>query len=664
MVLTVLSNSHLRTVAIVQARMGSTRMPGKVLELAEGKTLLAHLFERLSRAASIDEIVLAIPTTSINDILETEGWALGAKVFRGSELDVLGRYASAASLYKGDLVVRITADCPLIDPAVVDYAVSVLVESRFNFVGTGLSYPDGTDVEVFSSALLFEANENARENYDREHVTPYMKNNPNISVKFIERSDEISGLRLTVDNPEDLEVVRGVLSSFGHNHFSLNDIGNLAEENPALFESNRHYERDEGSRIGNGAKLWRRALKVIPSGNMMVSKNPSILNRGGSWPTYFSRAKGHRIWDLDGKVFEDFGLMGVGTSILGYGDEKVDAVVADVVANGNLSSLNCPEEVYLSERLVALHPWSDMVKLARTGGEACAIAVRLARLASGKSGVAFCGYHGWHDWYLSANLGDPNALSGHHLPGLGASGIPDGLRDTSHVFGYNKAEELEELLSRGEIGVVVMEVERNESPVPGFLAQVRELASKFGAVLVFDESTSGFRKRLGGLHLDYGVNPDLLVLGKTLGNGFAITAVVGSENVMSHASRTFLSSTFWSERVGPAAGVATLERMEELDAPARVNQIGLQVREIWADIARTLSLDLRVRGIPAIQVFSIEGVADEVLKQAITGAMLEKGYLAGNYFYASIAHGSVELERYRDALWMVLSQLREAKFFS
>ena len=168
------------------------------------------------------------------------------------------------------------------------------------------------------------------------------------------------------------------------------------------------------------------------------------------------------------------------------------------------------------DRLVELHPWADMVRYARSGGEICSVAVRIGRAASGRSKVAFCGYHGWHDWYLAANLGEDDSLDGHLLPGLEPRGVPRALAGTSIPFRFNDLEGLRRILENDpEVGVIFMEVQRSTPPAEGFLEGVRALATKHDAVLIFDECTSGFRRTLGGLHLHYGVEPDLATFGKT-----------------------------------------------------------------------------------------------------------------------------------------------------
>ena len=642
-------------VAIVQARLGSVRLPNKVIQKVLGRPLLEHLVERLNRATTLTGRVLAIPASPVNDDLESFSTAIGWNSCRGSELDVLDRFIAAAELFPAEAYVRITADCPLVDPQVVDALVARLFDDKVDYVRTGSSYPDGLDVEVFRASALFEAGRNARTNFEREHVTPYMRTSPTIRRKEVEFSPDLSRLRLTIDEPEDYDVLRGIFEYFGDNLFSLDQVAALAEAQPALFVGNQHLGRDAGSTMGTGEKLWSRARRVIPDGNMLLSKRAELFVPKG-WPAYFSRTSGCQVWDLDDKPYFDLGYMGIGTNILGYSHSKVDEAVRRVIDAGNLSTLNCPEEVLLAEKLCELHPWAEMAKFTRSGGEACAVAVRIARAASGKDGVAFCGYHGWHDWFLAANLSEASSLDTHLLPGLDPAGVPRVLGGNARPFAYNDLEALEAILKSGDIGVVIMEVERNRPPADGFLASVRALVNRYSAVLVFDECTSGFRETLGGLHLKYGVEPDIAVFGKTLGNGYAINAVIGRRLVMEAAQTTFISSTFWTERIGPTAALAAIAAMEAEDAPARVHALGLEYRENLASMGHDLGFDPHFQGLPALTTYSVDGFNPVELRTFITERMLIRGYLATTAFYASIAHTKEILTAYFDALRDVITE--------
>ncbi len=390
---------------------------------------------------------------------------------------------------------------------------------------------------------------------------------------------------------------------------------------------------------------------------MLLSKRAEMYLPEG-WPAYFDRTDGCQVWDLDGTRYLDLSFMGVGTNILGYSHPKVDEAVRRTIDKGNLSTLNAPEEVYLAEALIEIHPWADMVRYARSGGETCAIAVRIGRAASGKDHVAFCGYHGWHDWYLAANLGEDDSLNGHLIPGLEPNGVPRELRGTSKPFQYNDLAALERILEEDpKIGVIYMEVQRSEQPAVGFLEGVRALATKYGAVLIFDECTSGFRRTLGGLHLHYGVEPDIATFGKTLGNGYAITAVIGREDVMQAAQTSFISSTFWTERIGPTAALATLDAMREENAPQRVHDIGTDVQMRWHKAAEDVGLGITTGGLPALANFVVNDLDPIAVKTFVTMEMLNKGYLAGPNLYASIAHTPGILDDYIATLTPIFAEL-------
>ena len=633
-------------VAIVQARLGSKRFPKKVLSLVNDKSALEVLIARLKRAHTIHQIVLAIPVGSENNELLTVAENLNIECIRGSENDVLDRFYNAAKSQSPDFVVRITADCPLIDPMTVDQVVNLCIQNKLKYASTDETFPDGLDVEVANFQTLEEAWSTSSDSYDREHVMPFVRKLAGEDKHTISSVVDHSQIRVTLDEPEDLIVIQDVFSYFGRIDFTYEELSQLIIDSPHIFSTNAHLIRNEGATMTSGEKLWRRAKKVIPGGNMLLSKRAEQYLQKG-WPSYFSRAKGCRVWDLDGNEYIDAGLFGIGTNILGFGHPKVDEAVMQVIQTGNMSTFNCPEEVYLAEKLVEMHPWAGMVRLTRSGGEACAVAVRIARAYTGKSTVAFCGYHGWHDWYMSANLAEDAALDGHLLPGLNPAGVPRGLAGSAKPFAYNDREALFKILEEGDVGVIFMEVRRGSEPAPGFLEGVRALATQYGAVLIFDECTSGFRKTFGGLHLAYGVEPDIATFGKTLGNGYAINAIVGRTEVMQAAQDTFISSTFWTERIGPSAALSTLAVMEEEDAPARINQIGLKVKDLWESIGHEVGLNIITAGVPSIGTYSIEGFDPIVTKTYVIQEMLKRGFIAGNALYASIEHTHDILDQYR-----------------
>ena len=398
-----------------------------------------------------------------------------------------------------------------------------------------------------------------------------------------------------------------------------------------------------------GQDLYKKAKTLIPGGTMLLSKRPEMF-LPDNWPAYYSKAKGCKVWDLDGKEYIDMSIMGIGTNTLGYGNDEVDNAVIETVKKGNMSTFSCPEEVALAEKLVELNPWADMVRFSRSGGEANAIAIRIARAASGKDKVAICGYHGWHDWYLSANHNDGDELSRHLLPGLSPKGVPKNLKNSVYPFNYNNYDELLSIVDNNDIGVIKMEVMRNFGPEDNFLQKVRDLATQRGIVLVFDECTSGFRETFGGIYKKYGVEPDMAMYGKTIGNGYALTAVVGKKSVMEAAQTSFISSTFWTERIGPTAALKTLEVMEKMKSWEIITEQGKKMQEKWKSLALAHNLSISVSGIPALSTYAFNSESTLEYKTFITQEMLKKGFLASTNFYACTAHTDSLIEDYFEAL--------------
>lgn len=653
----------MKVVAIVQARMGSTRLPNKVMKPIRGTPMIELLLARLAKAQNVDQIVLATSTDVRNTPLVEHVEQLGYTCVRGSEIDVLDRYLLAARQTQADIVVRITGDCPLIDPELIDQAIEKFKSSGVDYLSntSPATYPDGLDTEVFSLQALERAGRESHEAFDHEHVTPYLRRPGLFQMAALTNDENLSGLRWTVDEPADFDVVNQVYAHFAPNiHFSWTQVLDLQRKQPNIFSANHNIIRNEGATMSTGQKLWKRAKAVIPGGNMLLSKRAEMF-LPEQWPAYFSKAKGCQVWDLDDKQYTDMSIMGIGTNILGYGHPEVDAAVHQTVDSGNMSTFNCPEEVYLAEKLVEIHPWADMARLARSGGEANAIAIRIARAASGRDKVAVCGYHGWHDWYLSANLGDDENLAGHLLPGLDPKGVPQNLRGTVFPFNYNNYDELLKLVNTHDIGVIKMEVVRNKGPEDNFLHKVRQLATERGIVLIFDECTSGFRQTFGGLHKLYGVEPDMAMFGKALGNGYAITATIGRREVMEAAQSTFISSTFWTERIGPSAALKTLEVMERLQSWDIITQIGLNIRERWQELADKHGLQIDHWGLPALTGYTFKSDNSLAYKTLITQEMLAKGYLAGNSVYVSTEHTPEVVDGYFEALDPLFGLIKECE---
>ena len=655
----------MKIVAIVQARMGSKRLPGKVMRSVNGKSVIELLLMRLSKSKLIDLIVVATSKEPVNEPLIKHIEELGFFCEQGSEDDVLSRFYEVANKYKADVIVRITGDCPVIDSELVDEVINGYLSSETEYFSNvhPPTYPDGLDVEVFSREVLNKTNKEAKLLSDREHVTSFIIQSNKFSIDGISYKDDLSRMRWTLDELDDFRVITKIFKKFHPNiFFSWKEVLDYQLSEPSEFKKNKLIKRNQGAIMGKGQKLYKRAKQLIPGGNMLLSKRPEMF-LPDFWPSYFSKAKDCKVWDLDGNEYIDMSIMGIGTNILGYGRQEIDKAVLETVKEGNMSTLNCSEEVYLAEKLVEMHAWSDMVKFARSGGEANSVAIRIARAASCKDQVAVCGYHGWHDWYLAANLNneDNAELDGHLLPGLEPNGVPQNLRGTVFPFDYNNFEQLENIVNNHDIGTIKMEVIRNQEPTDNFLQKVRQLATEKGIVLIFDECTSGFRETFGGIHKKYQVDPDIAMFGKAMGNGYAITAILGRREIMEAAQSTFISSTFWTERIGPTAALKTLEIMEKERSWEVITNIGVNIRSGIKSLADKHKLDIDLSGIPALTAYSFKGDKALKYKTLVTQEMLKKGYLASNATYVSTAHEPKIVDDYLQALDPVFNLVKECE---
>ena len=412
---------------------------------------------------------------------------------------------------------------------------------------------------------------------------------------------------------------------------------------------------------GKGQLLYEKAKTIIPGGTQLLSKRPEMF-LPGYWPAYYSKAKGCKIWDLDGNEYIDVSYMGIGANVLGYANDEVDAAAKEAIDNGGMSTLNAPEEVYLAEKLIELHPWAGGVRYAKAGGEAMALASRIARAYTKKDIILFCGYHGWHDWYLAANLSNKNALDDLHIPGLEPLGVPKGLAGTNLPFHYNKIDEFYALMEKhkGNIAAVVIEPIRNDYPEDNFLQKIRAATEAEGVVLVFDEVSAGFRLCSGGSHRVLGVDPDIAVFAKGMTNGYPLTAIVGRREVMDAAQGTFISSTFYTERIAFAATLKSIEVYEREKVWEKQSEYGKLIQEGWKKKAEEAELTIEIGGILPMSHFAIIGNENPlVYKTFVTQEMLKRGYIASNSFYTSYAHSVDIINNYLDVIGEVFKKIAE-----
>lgn len=640
--------------AIIQARMGSSRFPGKTLADLCGHPVLWHVVERARQAEGVDEVLVATTDRHSDDAVADLCSQLSVPCFRGSENDVLDRYYRAAASKRATTIVRITADCPLIDPRVITKTVARFSERDWDYVSNALryTYPDGLDTEVFSFAVLECAWREAAKPSDREHVTPFIRNG-NFRVCNVESDRAIpTGVpqRWTVDYPSDLKFISCIFSKLGAKA-RYEDVIELLERDSEASSSfieripNDGYYRSlfqEASaepapplRLEKSRDWLARSLKVIPSGAQTFSKKRTQYVQGAA-PMFLQSGSGCRVTDVDGNTYIDY-VQALLPNILGYAHPEVNRAVAEQVSAGNSFSLPNPIEVQLAERLTRLIPCAEMVRFGKNGSDATTGTVRAARAFTGHDRIACCGYHGWQDWYIGSTMR--------------SAGVPVAVRELTSQFRYNDLSSLEALFQQhpNEFAAVIMEPFNFVEPEPGFLAAVRELAHENGALLIFDEICSGFHLGLGGAQKLFGVTPDLACFGKAMANGFSISCVVGRADVMKIFDEIFVSFTFAGEAGPMAAAMKTLDILETTDALARMEANGRTLQEGLTVIIAEAGLEKRIRCIGRPQwsllKFTDEnGAEDIVLKNLFQQEAVKRGILILTTHNMTAAHGTAAIK--------------------
>jgi glutamate-1-semialdehyde 2,1-aminomutase/spore coat polysaccharide biosynthesis protein SpsF len=645
-----------KVVAIIQARMGSTRFPGKVLAEIAGRPMLWHVVNRVRKARSVDKVAVATSNRSSDDAVAEFCVQNDIEFFRGSETDVLDRFYQTAKHFNADVVVRITADCPLIDPQVVDRVVNIYLEGGYDYVTNTLryTYPDGMDVEVFSFAALEKAWREARLPAEREHVTPYLRTSGRFRVFNVENEVDLSkrNLRWTVDEPADLEFVRAVYARLGGDKqpFGLSDILELLDKEPDLMQINSGIIRNEGyykslvseppippqnRELKRSYELKAKAQWLIPSCTQTFSKGPTQFIQGVA-PVFLVRGHGSHVWDVDGNEYIDY-PMALGPIILGHNYPAVTEAVIRQMRDGTTFSLPHPLEVEVAEMLTEVIPCAEMVRFGKNGSDATSGAVRVARAYTGRDIIACCGYHGWQDWYIGTttrNKGVPKAVQGLTIP-----------------FEYNNIESLERIFAEhpGQVAAVIMEPVGVIEPRDGFLQQVRELTQRERALLIFDEVVTGFRLALGGAQEYFGVTPDLACFGKAMANGYPIAAIVGRRDIMEQFDEVFFSFTFGGETLSLAAAKATITEMREKNVIAHLWEQGQKLKDGYKVLAREFGVDRYTEciGLPPRTVITFKdetGAESLVLKSLFQQECLKRGVLFSGGQNMCYSHSDADVD--------------------
>ena len=403
--------------------------------------------------------------------------------------------------------------------------------------------------------------------------------------------------------------------------------------------------------------LFKHAISVIPLGSQTFSKSHVVYPCNAA-PLFLERGEGSHVWDVDGNEYIDFvnGLLPV---ILGYNDPDVNQAAIDQIHKGVSFSLATPLEVELADLLTELIPCAEMVRFGKNGTDATSAAVRIARAYTGKDQIAVCGYHGWQDWYIGTTTRN--------------KGVPAAVCELAHKFKYNDLESLDELLKTfpGQFAAVIMEPMNSEEPQPGFLGGVRDLTHRHGALFILDEIITGFRYHLGGAQTLFNVIPDLATFGKSMGNGFPISAVVGKAEYMREMEEIFFSSTFGGEAVSIAASLATIRKMQREPVLEKLNAHGEIILENTRKLISQYDLGeyLDIGGKPSWSLMHFRDAQNATaweIKSLYLQEMLARGILTAgshNLCYAHTADDLTQLAQAQDTAFQILREALDSSTF-
>lgn len=657
-------------IAIIQARMGSARLPGKSLMKIEGKPLIWHVINRVKQSKYVEQVGLATSERPQNKPLMKEAVKAGAKAFAGDEDDVLDRFYKAAKKFgakDSDILIRINGDCPLIDPEIIDNNIKTFIDRKADYVNSGLSFPDGVgDSEVFSFKSLEKAWKNTTGS-DREHVTPYFWKNPNIfKIEIIENKEDFSKYVFSVDHKAQFEAVKKIYKGLykkknNNGIFHMKEIIEFVNKNPEVYDMTKKIDRscpiqhvrDQNKlKYAKSLALLKRAKEVTPCAAQTYSKCYRYYCENAA-PAFMERGKGSHVWDVDGNEFIDF-VGALGAITVGYNNAEINNAILSQLKKGIAFSQPTSLEVELAEKLIKIIPSAEMVRFVKNGSDATAAAVRLARAYTGRDIIAVCGYHGYQDWYIGSTEND--------------RGIPDVVKSLIKKFDYNDFESLNKIFeeNKGKVAGVILEPIQDNGPENRFLEKIKELTHKNGAILIFDEVVTGFRVHLSGAQGLYNVIPDLTALGKGMGNGLPISAVAGKKELLKLIEEgAFISTTHGGEALSLAGSLATIKILERKESFKHLWKIGKKLRQnldkIIMEKGLTDIVEIKGLDIEILPVFKKTGsLSSYDLLSVYQQTMIEQGILVLTFHNLCLAHTEKDIDKYLEASKKALELVKMA----
>lgn len=674
----------MKIIGVTQARIGSSRLPGKVLLTINGKTLLEYHLERAKKSALVNQWVVATTEEEGANLICDIASQLEIGSYRGSLNDVLDRFYQSVQEENPDYVVRITSDCPLIDAELIDATIQFCLENQLDYHSNQSqeAYPDGLDVEVFSFKALSEAWKSATAMADREHVTPFIRRNAKTKVSNEGIDKKYASLRITVDEPSDFVLIRHLIEHLGAD-LPWKSYADYIMENQAIQNINHSIFRNEGymkskfneiqlRNITNfkASDEYRKTIhNLIPGGGHTYSKGDDqfpVLS-----PAAIARGKGSHLWDVDGNEFLDCS-MGLTSVSLGHAYGPVLDAVRKELENGVNFQRPSALEKEMAEQFLALVPGHDMVKFSKNGSIVTTAAVKLARAKTGRNLVAFPGDHPFYsydDWFIGSTACN--------------KGVPDDISKLSVTFQSFNIESLKELFAKypNQVACVITEPEKGNYPhlnnpdfnVGEFLQQAVDLCHANGALFIADEMVTGFKTDFPGSITKYGIKPDMATWGKGIANGFSFCALTGTKEIMELGGITregeekvfLISTTHGGETHGLAAAIATIKEYQDKNVIAHNHAIGKKLAELCQQLVTENELAAFVEVVAAewmpFFVFKDKsGVASQGYRTLFMQEMIKRGVLFQGAFVPCFSHTEEDVYYFAKAFGESLQVYKEA----
>ena len=637
----------MNNIIIIQARFNSSRLKGKIFKKLNGYSVLQWVVESANKVKEIDKVIVA--TTNSQEDDKTSQWCKDNNVlcFRGDEKNVMKRFVDITKKYKPKNIVRLTADCPFIDSSIIDDLFLLKKLQVANYVSNFLlpSWPDGLDCEIFDSSTLLDAYKYSKKQSDLEHVTPSIYNRKtkykciNLPCPF----GDLSNLRITLDNSNDYKNLSKMSKYLSFSPSYVDTIKVYNEVNPKVrnkrnegyIKSLEEDKMNENTNFSNSNLIFTKTKKIIPLASQTFSKSFLQLPYKSS-PLFTTHGVGSSFWDVDGNNYIDMSMCLLSV-ILGYADQDVNEAIKNQMVNGINFSIASTLEKELAELLTQIIPSAEMVRYGKNGSDVTAGAIRLSRYVTGKDRIIACGYHGWQDWYIGSTSF--------------SNGVPKSVSNLTHLVPYNDFEAIEILLNKypNQIAAIILEPMNVEFPKNDFLKKVRKITKKRNIILIFDEICTGFRFSLGGAQEIFGVVPDLTCLGKSMGNGMPISALVGLKKIMKQTENIFFSSTHGGESLSLAAALATIKKIRKEKVCQSLKDKGLFLNNEVENLIKKYKLSkvISLRGHPSWKILIFEdfrNITKEAIKTFVLKEMIARGVFIVAGHNISFSHSKEDLK--------------------